>query len=797
MKKPVLSFRDAIHWNKLLKKYFSAFKRFEVLKASEEASRTEVSHLQRKIQSLFNRLSKMQSRVGIKIAGSAIALMLMSTQLNAQTYTNDGQLSSNLPQPVDLGFISSISTGDIDGDGDMDIVSGEYFGNTAVLLNDGSGVFSMQAPLMIDGIAVSLSYLPSPTLADVDEDGDLDLYIGTLDGIVKVGLNDGTGVFASAPDMLADGVLLDVGTLAFPEFADVDEDGDLDLYVGEQNGLIKVFINNGSGVFASAGNLQAGGVDIDVSNFAQPAFFDLNEDGDLDLYIGDQSGTIKVFLNDGSGVFTASADLQSSAADIDVLAYSSPAFIDIDDDGDTDLLSGDYYGNIHVYNNDGLGSLSNGPDLQAFGTGFSFGNLAAPAFADIDNDGDLDVFVGTYYGTISTLNNNGTGQFTKGANLMAGGVELNAGSLPMPTFADIDEDGDMDLFVGNNAGFVVEYKNNGSGVFSTGVNLQAASVDIDAGNTASPEFSDLDGDGDLDLFLGSSDGTIRIFENDGTGSFTAATIPLVVADGATLDVGNYSSPLFFDVDDDGDLDLLVGEYYGKVFQYINNSGVFNVSATNFQADGSDVDVNLLAIPEMANVDGGCGSDLYLGGYYSTIYLYSYTDTIAPVITCPADFTYNLLQFQNNYTVSGTSLDPISAGDNCNIESVLNDFNGNATLAGVDFPAGTETITWTVTDVDGNTATCTVDVTVNVFNAIDDLSAMGISMYPNPSTGIFNIENAQNFNILISDAFGKTIASYANVQDAKFEVDLTAFPAGVYFVTVSNQTTINTARLVIE
>ncbi|PKP03508.1 MAG: hypothetical protein CVU11_08445 [Bacteroidetes bacterium HGW-Bacteroidetes-6] len=797
MKKPLLSFRIAQSWNRLLRKFFSLFRRIEGLKASGVETSIELNQMQRKLQSIYNRLSKLQRSVGVKIAGSAIALMLMSANLSAQTYVNEGPLSSNYSLPISVGLLSAISTGDIDGDGDIDIVAGEYFGNTAIYYNDGTGIFTSNSPIKIDGIPVSTGYMPSPTLADVDEDGDLDLYIGTLAGTIKVGINDGTGVFTSAPDMLADGVLLDVGTLAFPEFADVDDDGDLDLYVGEQTGLIKVFLNNGSGVFTSAGNMQDGGIDINFAPLPQPVFYDFDNDGDLDLFVGDQSGLIKVYSNNGTGAFTASANLQSSGVDIDPGTYSSPAFIDVDDDGDMDFLSGDYYGKIHVYLNNGSGVLSDASNLEAFETPFAFGQFSAPAFADIDNDGDLDLFVGKYEGTIATLNNNGNGDFALGANLMAAGIELDAGSFAVPEFADIDEDGDMDLYVGNFSGNIVVFENNGSGVFSAGVNLQAGGIDIDAGSIACPEFADLDADGDFDLYVGNNSGTILVFENDGTGSFTAASTPLFEADGATLDVFAYSSPLFCDIDGDSDLDLLVGEYYGKIQVYINNSGVFNASSTNFQADGQDVDIYLLAIPAIANIDGGCGPDLYVGGYMTPVYFYSYKDTIAPTITCPANFTYNLLQYQSNYTVSGSSLDPIYTSDNCNIESVLNNFNGSSTLAGVDFPAGAEMVTWTVTDIDGNTTSCNVDITINVFNAIEDLETMGILVYPNPSSGIFSIENAQNCNILISDAFGKSILSFANVQDAKIDVDLTNRPAGIYFITVSNETIVKTAKIVID
>ncbi|NQX97775.1 MAG: VCBS repeat-containing protein, partial [Flavobacteriales bacterium] len=104
---------------------------------------------------------------------------------------------------------------------------------------------------------------------------------------------------------------IDVGTFSDPTFADIDGDGDLDLYVGEYNGAIKVFTNNGSGVFTAAADLQAGGTAIDVGGYSAPTFADIDGDGDLDLYVGEYYGSIEFFTNNGSGVFTQSANLQA------------------------------------------------------------------------------------------------------------------------------------------------------------------------------------------------------------------------------------------------------------------------------------------------------------------------------------------------------------------------------------------------------------------------------------------------------------------------------------------------------
>ncbi|MBL4669927.1 MAG: T9SS type A sorting domain-containing protein, partial [Flavobacteriales bacterium] len=183
-------------------------------------------------------------------------------------------------------------------------------------------------------------------------------------------------------------------------------DGDLDLYVGEHNGVIKVFTNN-SGVFTAASDLQAGATAIDVGSSASPTFADIDGDGDLDLYVGEYYATIKVYTNN-NGVFTAASDLHAgSIADIDVGTFSDPTFADIDGDGDLDLYVGEYYGSIEFFTNNGSGVFTQSANLQADGIYIQLGDYSAPTFADIDGDGDLDLYVGEINGTITFYENLG------------------------------------------------------------------------------------------------------------------------------------------------------------------------------------------------------------------------------------------------------------------------------------------------------------------------------------------------------------------------------------------------------
>ncbi len=189
-----------------------------------------------------------------------------------------------------------------------------------------------------------------------------------------------------------------------------------------------------------------------------------------------------------------------------------------------------------------------------------------------------------------------------------------------------------------------------------------------------------------------------------------------------------------------------------------------------------------------NFDDGNGNSIDLE---QTVIVEDVTD---PTIACPENQEFDLSQGETAYTVSGDALNPTSADDNCGSIGVENDFNTTETLDAAEFPVGTTTVEWTVMDDAGNFVTCTFDVQVNAFVAISELAGFGVNIYPNPSSGVFNVEIQDNYDITITDISGRTIEQLI-INNEELTIDLTNNANGIYFIKFQNSETVKTIKLI--
>ena len=233
------------------------------------------------------------------------------------------------------------------------------------------------------GIARVLGLVAGVALGDFDGDGDDDVYRGGSDNPNLLLRNEGSGVFFDATSPPLD----DSGRASFTAWADIDNDGDLDLFLA--NGLIgadKLFRNDGGGSFADITGPLIGATSITRG----AAWADYDLDGYVDLYLARSGTAAKLLRNQGGAGFT---DATPSA--FDGVSGQAGAWGDMDGDGDPDLCVVTY-GDNRLFRNDGGGNFVN---IATNPVNSSAGSEGV-AWGDVDNDGDLDLYIVNFNSTI-------------------------------------------------------------------------------------------------------------------------------------------------------------------------------------------------------------------------------------------------------------------------------------------------------------------------------------------------------------------------------------------------------------
>jgi predicted nucleotidyltransferase len=499
----------------------------------------------------------------------------------SKLYTNNGAgiFSLAVGTPFEGVVDSSIAFADVNGDGDQDVLitgennSGSYIAK--LYLNNGVGTFS----LAVVGIPFEGVLIGSIAFADVNGDGDQDVLITGWSGsnafgyTSKLYTNNGSGAFSEVLGTPFEGVA--ASSIAF---SDVNGDGDQDILITGENisgaRISKLYTNNGAGTFSLAGGPPFVGV-----RYGSIAFADVNGDGDQDVLITGQSSSgthiSKLYANKGAGVFS-----EVTGTPFEGVSTSSIAFADVNGDGDQDVLITGYSNSVgaisKLYANNGAGAFS-----EVTVSPFERVSNGSVAFADVNGDGDQDVLITGYSnsaGAISKLyTNNGAGIFSLATGTPFVGVLF--GSI---AFADVNGDGDQDVLItgksSSGSRIAKLYTNNGAGAFSLATGTPFTGV-----SEASIDFADVNGDGDQDVFITGDFGLgaiSKLYTNNGVGVFSLAT------ETSFLGVKN-GSVAFADVNGDGDQDLLLtgqtllGAYTSKLYTN-NGTGTFSVAtATPF------------------------------------------------------------------------------------------------------------------------------------------------------------------------------------------------------------------------
>ena len=367
---------------------------------------------------------------------------------------------------------NTLAFADVDGDGDKDLLWGDFFEPSLLLIeNVGTcerpNLGTVPRPFPLSDPVATTGY-NAPALADLDADGDLDLLVGVLGGAFNAR--------RSAIDNLlyyehAEGgyelrterflSMLDVGGESVPAFADTDGDGDLDLLLANkldpedlQTSRVLRLENvgrPGRPAFQLADTLAL----PEAFHYA-PAAGDLDGDGDPDLVLGTWKNRLLYAENDG-GRFRPE---EGAIAQIDRGSNTTPALADLDGDGDLDLVVGESSGELNYFRNEGTSEAPRFVVVPDAFEGIDVGRRSAPAFADVDGDGRLDLLVGSEADGVQVFLGDGSDngpaalpRFTK-----AGTLDLLAPDLVVPALADLDGDGDLDLVTGGSGGGLVFFE---------------------------------------------------------------------------------------------------------------------------------------------------------------------------------------------------------------------------------------------------------------------------------------------------------------------------------------------------
>ncbi len=382
-------------------------------------------------------------------------------------------LSRNeLPFMFGVGYViafdgaRALAAADADRDGDLDVLIGNITHRTVrLLLNDGDGRFSEGTPTHMPNVLGAGVF--QFDMADIDGDGDLDYVAGNYSSgtytQTTILRNDGAGRFADVSN--SSGITLQT----YPFFGDpsgatgdFDGDGDIDLVLSGARGSgtpqsCRLLRNDGTGIFT----YDQSGFPVDQGRYntenGDLRAADLDGDGDLDVLGPGFNWGMAYFLNDGLGHFTnaQATHLPSSAGR--TARFAALRLGDVDGDGDLDIVASQdwFLARPFLFLNDGTGHFS---DVSATAMPQDARGGAELLLADFDGDGDLDLltvlYAGIAYpgfrGTQEILINDGSGQFTRDVDLRMI-LPLGNGGTQDAIAADFDQDGDLDLVVGSNA----------------------------------------------------------------------------------------------------------------------------------------------------------------------------------------------------------------------------------------------------------------------------------------------------------------------------------------------------------
>jgi hypothetical protein len=649
--------------------------------------------------------------------------------LNQVSYQHAPEYIQNFPELRDWVLLR-----DYNCDGKMDIFT--YFpGGMSVYRNTSTSSlsFTLQTSLLYSNfqpnyVNLYVSSADIPAIDDIDGDGDLDiLTFSILGSYVEYHKNLSMELYGTC-----DSLTYEVRNNCWGFFKENFSSNSATLYD-------TCSFNVPSPEKITGGNKHAGSTLLTL---------DVDSNDTKDLVLGDVSFDNLILLTNNDvttnmtgSIITAQDSVfpanNASSIAVDITVFPAGFYLDVDNDNVKDLIVSNncYTGcenndNVWYYKNN---NADNKPDFDLQSTSFlqegmiEVGEGAHPVFFDHNSDGLMDIVVGSF------------GEFdpSVGPLLYKSTLWLyeNIGTGSNPAYRLIDSD----------------Y-----------ASISTINLDI-AGNQPTlriiPTFGDLDADGDMDMIIGDYLGNLHYFNNS-AGAGNTAIFALAAPLYAGIDVGNYASPQLIDLNRDNLLDLVIGNRYGYV-NYYRNTGTASIASFSLITDSL--------------------------GYVKTRNYNEFNGNATPFIFEDSGSYKMIAGSTNGHLYYYDNIDGNLGGTFTILDSMyLNIWEGSRSFVNVADITNDGKLDMLVGCYDGGVAFYEGDL--NVSSSIKKVEFDVINIYPNPTKNTLTIDLGGNSmigsTIQIIDLLGKEIER-RNISQSKFTVNLSQFSQGVYFLKFNN------------
>lgn len=488
---------------------------------------------------------------------------------------------------------------DIDGDGDFDILVGNRLGKLEFIKNTGTPErpnWKIENLLFAD---IDVGSDSIPTLVDIEKDEDLDLFVGNSRGRIVFYENIGSKTNQRFARQTTRFAILSKEPNMAPAFFDWEEDQDPDLVMGGRAGVLRLVSNDHrkkTPIIQGWKPKESKWSQIETAGLSAPHVADWDQDQKEDLLVGDGDGNVLLWLNRG---FKRADEIEVEKP----LIVSNSIEI-ITEDG-TEVVDAE--------------SLSEEPPAEAEAENLPFD----PVYVLIDLQYLPKIEGG---GAVARRPNNIFSRKTSAAQELPKLMNRKKNIMHrlVPAFFDEDGDGDEDLVIGTREGYLFHFLNEGNAIEPRWVQVDERFLGYNSGRNATPVFADVNQDGKMDLVVGNARGTIAYWENKGSLDFPEFVPNPTLFQGVTG--GPNARPALLDVNKDGLLDLLIGNFRGQLVHYIQTPN--SSTRTQFQLINRrflSLDLGIGSAPTVADLNNDKVSELIIGYDHGEILAYAYQE----------------------------------------------------------------------------------------------------------------------------------------------------------------------------